>query len=153
VCANTTEYKTRRDKIDVLLHSAGWDVKDQTLVVIEVDTKQSDFKKRVYKTVKDTLRDPDIDEKAYADYLLLDESGSTPLADCAASWACGSFHQRIAVRTVTLPISVGNRLDRIRATDDVRKRNIPTYLAYRTNISIVLIHTNVEVREGRQRGN
>lgn len=74
-----TEYKTRRDKIDVLLHQAGWEVKDQTQIVIEIDTKQSDFKRRIYKTVKDTLRDPDIEEKAYADYLLLDTSGS-PLA-------------------------------------------------------------------------
>lgn len=75
----STEYKTRRDKIDVLLRQAGWDVEDQKKVYVEVDTKQSDFKKREYKTVKDTLRDPDIDEKAYADYLLLDAPGS-PLA-------------------------------------------------------------------------
>lgn len=73
---STTEYRTRRDKIDVLLRQAGWEVKDQTKVVVEVDTKQSDFRKRIYKTVRDTLRDPNIDEKAYADYLLLDRAGS-----------------------------------------------------------------------------
>ena len=59
-----------------MLGQAGWDVKDQTQVVMEVDTKQSDFKKRIYKTVKDTLRDPEVEERAYADYLLLDQSGS-----------------------------------------------------------------------------
>jgi type I restriction enzyme R subunit len=76
---NVSEYRTRKEKIDVLLNKAGWDVDDQTSVVIEVDTKQSDFKKRNYKTVKETLHDPNADEKAYADYLLLDSSGS-PLA-------------------------------------------------------------------------
>ncbi|MGD0145928.1 MAG: DEAD/DEAH box helicase family protein [Nitrososphaerales archaeon] len=77
--ATVSEYATRRDKIDVLLRESGWAVKDSTKVVIEVDTKQSDFKKRDYKTVKDTLHDPNIDEKAYADYLLLDSTGG-PLA-------------------------------------------------------------------------
>jgi len=48
-------------------------------MVIEVDTKQSDFQKRIYKTFKDTFFDPDADEKAYVDYLLLDSSGS-PIA-------------------------------------------------------------------------
>lgn len=77
--ATLSEYLTRRDKIDLFLKQSGWDVKDQTRVVIEVDTKQSDFKKRVYKTVKETLKDPTIHEKAYADYLLLD-SHAAPLA-------------------------------------------------------------------------
>jgi type I restriction enzyme R subunit len=58
---------------------AGWNVKDGTKVVIEVDTKQSDFRKRDYKTVRETLHDPQADEKAYADYLLLDSAGA-PLA-------------------------------------------------------------------------
>ena len=77
--AEKSEYATRRDKIDVLLKQSSWNVKDPTRVVIEIDTKQSDFTKRIYKTVKDTLKDPDIDEKAYADYLLLDSAGG-PLA-------------------------------------------------------------------------
>ncbi|MDG7000133.1 MAG: DEAD/DEAH box helicase family protein, partial [Nitrososphaerota archaeon] len=70
------EYRTRKEKIDVLLLQAGWDVKDITKVRIEVDTKSSDFNNGIYYTVKDTLNDPDIDEKAYADYLLLDKTGS-----------------------------------------------------------------------------
>jgi type I restriction enzyme R subunit len=74
-----SEYKTRREKIDVFLSKAGWRVDDPSHVVIEVDTKQSDFKAQNYKTVKETLHDPNADEKAYADYLLLDSSGS-PLA-------------------------------------------------------------------------
>ena len=74
-----TEYRTRKEKVDVLLKKSGWNVNDQTDVVIEVDTKQSDFKKSNYKTVKETLHDPNADQKAYADYLLLDSSGS-PLA-------------------------------------------------------------------------
>jgi len=72
-----TEYKTRRDLIDRQLENAGWDPKDRTKVVQEVDTKQSDFKKRNYKTVSETLRTEE--EKAYADYLLLDSNGA-PLA-------------------------------------------------------------------------
>jgi type I restriction enzyme R subunit len=76
---NISEYITRKEKIDVFLDKAGWNVNDQTSVVIEVDTKQSDFKKRNYKTVKETLHDPNTDQKAYADYLLLDNFGS-PLA-------------------------------------------------------------------------
>lgn len=74
-----SEYRTRKEKVDVLLKKSGWNVNDQTDVVIEVDTKQSDFKKSNYKTVKETLHDPNADQKAYADYLLLGSSGS-PLA-------------------------------------------------------------------------
>src|SRR3989304_7528529 len=72
-----TEYETRRDLIDVMLKKAGWDPKDITKVIQEVDTKQSDFKTRSYKTRSETLKTTA--EKAYADYLLLDGSGS-PLA-------------------------------------------------------------------------
>jgi type I restriction enzyme R subunit len=79
VISLASEYKTRREKIDVFLGKAGWNVDDPSHVVIEVDTKQSDFKAHNYKTVKETLHDPNADEKAYADYLLLDSSGS-PLA-------------------------------------------------------------------------
>ena len=72
-----TEFQTRRDLIDPMLKKAGWDVDDRTKVVTEVDTKQSDFKVRNYKAVDETLRNDA--ESAYADYLLLDNSGS-PLA-------------------------------------------------------------------------
>jgi len=72
-----TEYETRKDLIDVMLKKAGWDPKDITQVIQEVDTKQSDFNTRSYKTRSETLKTAA--EKAYADYLLLDGSGS-PLA-------------------------------------------------------------------------
>jgi type I restriction enzyme R subunit len=74
-----SEYKTRHEKIDVFLKQAGWDVKDNSKVLVEVDTKNSDFLKHHYKTVKETLNDPKADLKAYADYLLLDKFGA-PLA-------------------------------------------------------------------------
>ena len=68
--ARASEYRTRREKIDALLKKTGWDVKDRTKVVQEVDTKQSDFRAGNYKTIAQTLKSPE--EKAYADYLLLD---------------------------------------------------------------------------------
>ncbi len=37
--SKSSEYKTRREKIDVLLKKTGWDVTDRTKVVQEVDTK------------------------------------------------------------------------------------------------------------------
>jgi len=46
-------------------------------VIEEVDTKQSDFRIRDYKTVSETLKN-DLESK-YADYLLLDDKGD-PLA-------------------------------------------------------------------------
>jgi len=75
--AKISEYKTRRDKIDVLLKKSGWDVKNRSKVIIEVDTKQSNFKSGNYKTASETLKNTE--EKAYADYLLLD-SNNLPLA-------------------------------------------------------------------------
>jgi len=75
--ASLSEYKTRRDKIDVLLEKSGWDTEDRTKVIEEVDTKQSDFTYGKYKTMSQTLKSPE--EKAYADYLLLDSKG-LPLA-------------------------------------------------------------------------
>ncbi|MGE5555258.1 MAG: DEAD/DEAH box helicase family protein [Methanocella sp.] len=75
--ANLSEYLTRRDKIDKMLEKSGWTIKDRNKVFEEVDTKQSDFKSGKYKTVSQTLKDPD--EHAYADYLLLDAKGM-PLA-------------------------------------------------------------------------
>jgi len=74
-----SEYKTRHNKIDVFLKAGGWNVNDPSKVIVEVDTKNSDFQKHYYKTVKETLNDPNADQKAYADYLLLDKYGS-PLA-------------------------------------------------------------------------
>jgi type I restriction enzyme R subunit len=72
-----TEYQTRKKLIDPQLAKSGWNLKDRTRVVEEVDTQQSDFKKRDYRTVDDTLRNDE--NSAYADYLLLDNAGS-PLA-------------------------------------------------------------------------
>ncbi len=68
---------TRIQKIDVLLKEQGWNVADRSKVIIEVDTKQSDFIAHNYKTVKETLKN-DLDSK-YADYLLLDNARA-PLA-------------------------------------------------------------------------
>jgi len=71
------EKQTRRDLIDKQLEKAGWDPADHTKVIQEVDTKKSDLKARDYRTRDETLREEG--ERAYADYLLLDSSGS-PLA-------------------------------------------------------------------------
>lgn len=71
------EFRTRIEKIDVLLAEQGWKVKDRAKVVLEVDTKQSDFKKRNYRVVSETMSN-DMESK-YADYLLLDSNGD-PLA-------------------------------------------------------------------------
>ena len=68
-----SEWRTRKEKIDVFLKQSGWDTRDSTRVVLEVDTKQSDFKARNYKTVSETLKTKG--ESAYADYLLLDTYG------------------------------------------------------------------------------
>jgi len=68
-----SEYRTRKDKIDKMLEKSGWLVRDRTKVYEEVDTKQSDFNSGKYKTVTETLKNPD--ESAYADYLLLDSKG------------------------------------------------------------------------------
>lgn len=71
------EFKTRKFKIDIALHEAGWTIGDKTKVWAEIDTKQSDFKARDYKVVSETLKN-DL-ESRYADYLLLDSNGE-PLA-------------------------------------------------------------------------
>jgi len=71
------EFRTRLEMIDVLLAEQGWTVSDRTKVRAEVDTKQSDFIRREYKAVSETLKN-DL-ESAYADYLLLDSAGA-PLA-------------------------------------------------------------------------
>jgi len=75
--ADLTEYQTRKIKIDELLKKSGWNVKDRTNVYEEVDTKQSDFTSGKYKTMAQTLKNPE--DSAYADYLLLDSVG-LPLA-------------------------------------------------------------------------
>lgn len=75
--ASVSEYRTRRDKIDVLLKRSAWHVGDRAEVLTEVDTKQSDFVRGDYKTVSDTLQNDE--QSAYADYLLIDHSG-LPLA-------------------------------------------------------------------------
>ncbi len=72
-----TEFRTRLEMIDVLLNEQGWVVSDRLKVWQEVDTKQSDFRGKNFRTVSETLRN-DM-ESAYADYLLLDTSGA-PLA-------------------------------------------------------------------------
>src|SRR5437016_6309545 len=74
---DATEWQTRKGKIDVLLKEAGWDPKDRPKVVQEVDTKQSDFKARRYKTFNEIHGAPGA--HAYADYVLLDKIGE-PLA-------------------------------------------------------------------------
>jgi type I restriction enzyme R subunit len=72
-----TEFETRKQKIDVLLREQGWHVDDRSKVILEVDTKQSDFRAQNYKTVSETLKN-DLDSK-YADYLFLDPQGA-PIA-------------------------------------------------------------------------
>ena len=71
------EFETRKQKIDVFLKEQGWDVGDRSKVLLELDTKQSDFRAQYYKTVNETLKN-DFDSK-YADYLLLDSMG-VPIA-------------------------------------------------------------------------
>jgi len=63
--------------IDVLLKEQGWNVSDRSRVLAEIDTKQSDFVAKNYKTVSETLKN-DMESK-YVDYLLLDSFGA-PLA-------------------------------------------------------------------------
>ena len=71
------EFETRKQKIDVLLKEQGWKVGDGSKVILEVDTKQSDFCTQNYKTISETLRN-ELESK-YADYLLLDPMGA-PIA-------------------------------------------------------------------------
>lgn len=71
------EFRTRLEMIDVLLAEQGWTVSDRSRVRVEVDTRQSDFARKEYKTVTETLKN-DLESK-YADYLLLDSAGA-PLA-------------------------------------------------------------------------
>lgn len=91
-----SEEQTRKSKIDIFLREQGWrlptqnklsnlptlrvsDVKSSygNSVLTEIDTKQSNFNTRDYKTISDTLNNSK--ESRYADYLLLDKKGE-PLA-------------------------------------------------------------------------
>lgn len=65
-----SEANTRKNRIDKRLKQAGWDTDNASIVKQEVDTKNSNFKTRDYKTRKDTIGSKE--EKAYADYILLD---------------------------------------------------------------------------------
>lgn len=67
------ELQTRKQRIDVFLKDQGWDVNDPSMVRVEIDTKQSDFKNQDYKEVSETLKNEF--ESKYADYLLLDSRG------------------------------------------------------------------------------
>lgn len=71
------EFLTRKKKIDIFLREEGWDVRDRSKVILEVDTKQSDFVNKRFLTVSETLKN-DLESK-YVDYLLLDTYGA-PLA-------------------------------------------------------------------------
>src|SRR3989344_8394395 len=106
------EFRTRTEKIDVLLKEEGWNVKDRTKVLVEVDTKQSDFKKRDYKFVSETLKN-ELESK-YADYLLLDSSGD-PIAIIEAK------------RTSKDPI-VGKKQSEEYAEDIMRKTGKPVFI-------------------------
>ena len=72
-----SELQTRLQKIDVALEESGWKVKSRAMVIEELDTKQSNFKRKIYKVYKDTFENEG--ESKYADYLLLDGNGD-PLA-------------------------------------------------------------------------
>ncbi|MBS3172014.1 hypothetical protein J4438_00315 [Candidatus Woesearchaeota archaeon] len=78
------EVDVKKQKIRELLISQGWDLRDITKVWIDVDTKESDFKRKFFRTKK---YDQSIAEQTdftdntrqYVDYLLLDKKGE-PLA-------------------------------------------------------------------------
>ena len=74
---NLNEYLTRKLRIDVFLKEQGWDINDPSMIRVEIDTKQSNFKKQDYKEASETLKN-DLESK-YVDYLLLDDKGD-PLA-------------------------------------------------------------------------
>lgn len=47
------EFLTRKQRIDVILKEQGWIVGDRGKIIVEVDTKQSDF---AHRTIKQSLR-------------------------------------------------------------------------------------------------
>lgn len=71
------EFLTRKQRIDIMLKEQGWVVGEKEKIIVEVDTKQSDFRSQNYRTVSDTLKN-DMESK-YVDYLLLDRFGA-PIA-------------------------------------------------------------------------
>ncbi len=71
-----SEFETRKEKIDVLLREQGWLANDRSKVILEVDTKQSNFRTQNYKMVSETLSN-ELETK-FADYLLLDGKGDIP---------------------------------------------------------------------------
>jgi type I restriction enzyme, R subunit len=71
------EAETRRQLIDKALEEQGWDVNNLSQVRVEIDSKQSNFNKRDYKDVDETLKNDE--ESKYIDYLLLDKKGD-PIA-------------------------------------------------------------------------
>ena len=71
------ELQTWLHKIDVALEESGWKVKNRAMVIEELDTKQSNFKRKKYLVYRDTFENEG--ESKYADYLLLDSNGD-PLA-------------------------------------------------------------------------
>ena len=71
------EFRTRKELIDKSLNLVGWDINNKSQIIVEVDTKQSNFNTNQYKFVSETLKN-DLESK-YADYILLDDKDS-PLA-------------------------------------------------------------------------
>lgn len=75
----------KKQKIKELLTNQGWDIRDITRVWIDVDTKESDFKKKFFRTRKydqsiaEQTNFADTTPKQYVDYLLLDKKGE-PIA-------------------------------------------------------------------------
>ena len=67
------EFLTRKELIDKDLEKQGWHVGNRAEVLVEVDTRQSDFAHNQYKFVDETIKN-DLDSK-YADYVLLDDRG------------------------------------------------------------------------------
>ena len=56
------EFRTRKEKIDISLGEQGWKVDNPSQVRVEVDTKQSNFKKNDYKPASETLKN-DLESK------------------------------------------------------------------------------------------
>lgn len=89
-----SEALTRRNKIDRRLNLAGWNPNDSSQVKQEIDTKNSDFKARDYKTFQETFSTNG--DKAYADYILLGKDG-LPIAVIEAKKT--SVDSRVAGQT------------------------------------------------------
>jgi len=110
-----TEAQTRKSRIDKKLGTAGWNVNDGSKVLIEVDTKNSDFNARNYKYKSETLSE---EKKAYADYVLLDSKGD-PLAVIEAKKA--SVNPDVGQKQAEMYV------------DDIKKNYSKDILIYYTN--------------------